>query len=220
MKQSINVFSLLLAGSFFLTNCNDSKNTTTETIADTTQTSDTVPAEPGQTNTNPGMDLMNAMNSMMQKMKAVPMTGDFDIDFANMMIEHHQGAIDMAQVESSTGRNEQMKAKAQEIINMQKQEQQALRDFVQTYKPSGMKHAEGELQKSMSGMENKMKGHSMSGDVDKDFAAMMISHHEEGISMSKMQLANGMSEQLKKSAQKHIDESKKDISELKKLAGQ
>lgn len=37
-----------------------------------------------------------AMNKMMADMDAVPMTMDPDVDFAKMMIPHHQGAIDMA----------------------------------------------------------------------------------------------------------------------------
>ncbi len=40
--------------------------------------------------------LMPAMNAMMGKMSSVKMSGDFDMDFANMMIEHHQGAVEMS----------------------------------------------------------------------------------------------------------------------------
>jgi len=41
-------------------------------------------------------------------------SSDFDVDFANMMVEHHQGGIDIAQVEVSQGKDEKMKTKAQE----------------------------------------------------------------------------------------------------------
>ncbi len=131
------------------------------------------------------------------------------------MVEHHQGALDMAQVELSQGNNETMEAKAQEIITMQKQEQQQLKDFVQNYKPSGMKHGEGEMKKSMSMMMDKMKSMQMSGNVDKDFATMMTSHHGDGISMSKMELKHGMSGKLKQMSQKSIDHQQKDITEFK-----
>ncbi len=40
--------------------------------------------------------LMASMNTMMDKMNSMKMCGDFDLDFANMMIAHHQGAIDMS----------------------------------------------------------------------------------------------------------------------------
>jgi len=157
---------------------------------------------------------MKAMDDMMAKMQLMKMTGDFDVDFANMMIEHHQGALDMAQVEASQGKDEKMKSKAQEILTKQKKEQQELKDFVQNYKPSGMKHGEGEMQKSMSKMMDKMKSMQMSSNIDKDFVTMMASHHQDGISMAKMELKNGMSDKLKQMAQKSIDDQQKDMKEF------
>jgi uncharacterized protein (DUF305 family) len=162
-----------------------------------------------------GSRLMKAMDDMMAKMHSVQMTGDFDIDFASMMAEHHQGAIDMSQVEVSQGSDEKIKSMAQKILTKQKEEQQMLRDFVKSYKPSGMKHGEGELQKSMSDMSSKMKSMQMSGNVDKDFATMMISHHEDGMAMQKMEVKNGMADKLKQMAQKGITEHQKEISEFK-----
>ena len=44
---------------------------------------------------------MSSMNTMMDKITNMRMTGDFDADFANVIIEHHQGVIDMAQMEIS-----------------------------------------------------------------------------------------------------------------------
>jgi uncharacterized protein (DUF305 family) len=159
--------------------------------------------------------MMASMQPSMSKMQGMNMTGDFDVDFANMMIEHHQGGVDMAQMEVSQGKDEKMKAMAQKIIDEQKKEQQELRDFVSSYKPSGMKHAEGELKKSMQSMMDQMKGMSMTGDTDKDFATMMTHHHEHGVAMAKMEVANGMSDKLKKMAQKSITEQTKEIGEFK-----
>lgn len=62
-----------------------------------------------------------AMATMMRAMMIHP-TGDADRDFANMMIAHHQGAIDMAQAELRHGRNEQLRRIAQEIVVDQTQE--------------------------------------------------------------------------------------------------
>ncbi len=195
---------------------NSSENTTanTDTSTPTTTAASEQPSTTQDT-TKSGDGLMKAMNDMMDKMHSMQMTGDFDVDFANMMVEHHQGALDMAQVEASQGKDETMKSKAQEILTKQKKEQQELKDFVQSYKPSGMKHGEGEMQKSMSKMMDKMKSMQMIGNVDKDFATMMSSHHEDGISMSKMELKNGMSDKLKQMAQNGITDQQKDIKEFK-----
>jgi uncharacterized protein (DUF305 family) len=116
------------------------------------------------------------------------MLGDFHADFANMMIEHHRGALDMARVEVSRGTDEKMKSLAQKILTKQKEEQEMLRNFVKNYKPSGMKHGEGDLQKSMREMEDKMKSMQMVGTVNIDFATMMIAHHESGIAMQNTKL--------------------------------
>jgi len=61
------------------------------------------------------------MNKMRAAMEAEP-TGDVDTDFATMMIAHHIGAIEMAQALLRSGRNEQLRRLAQEIIVTQQQE--------------------------------------------------------------------------------------------------
>ncbi len=67
-----------------------------------------------------------AMAKMMAGMAVKP-TGDIDVDFAAMMIPHHQGAIDMALAELRYGKNEQLRRIAQEIIVDQQQEIAAMR---------------------------------------------------------------------------------------------
>jgi hypothetical protein len=67
-----------------------------------------------------------AMAKMMNDMAVRP-TGDVNRDFVEMMIPHHQGAIDMAQTYLRYGSNEQLKRIAQEIIVDQQQEIAAMR---------------------------------------------------------------------------------------------
>lgn len=160
--------------------------------------------------------LMTAMNSMMDKMSAVQITGDFDIDFGNMMMEHHKGAIEMANIELAKGTDAKMKSMAQSIIAKQTAEIKELSDAIAKHKSSGMKHAEGFLQKAMAGMKGKMGSMQMSNSTDKDFATMMILHHEEGITMAKAEVENAMNPALKKMAQKTITDQSKEIGEFKK----
>lgn len=67
-----------------------------------------------------------AMEKMMRDMM-VPSSGDVDRDFVEMMIPHHQGAIDMAVAVLRYGRNPQLRRLAQEIIVTQQQEIAAMR---------------------------------------------------------------------------------------------
>jgi uncharacterized protein (DUF305 family) len=62
-----------------------------------------------------------ADDKMMQGMMA-PRTGNPDQDFVAGMIPHHQGAIDMAQVQLQYGKDPEMRKLAQGIIAAQKKE--------------------------------------------------------------------------------------------------
>lgn len=73
---------------------------------------------------------LSAINNSMEKMMydmVVPPTGGLDRDFVQMMMPHHQGAIDMAQIYLRFGTNEQLKRIAQEIIVDQQQEMNVMR---------------------------------------------------------------------------------------------
>lgn len=67
-----------------------------------------------------------AMKKMMADISIRP-SGDIDHDFVEMMVPHHQGAIEMAQAELRYGHNERLKRMAQEIIVTQQQEIAAMR---------------------------------------------------------------------------------------------
>ena len=69
---------------------------------------------------------VSAMTKMMIDMGIRP-SGDVDTDFVGMMVPHHQGAVEMAQVELRYGRNEALRRMAQEIIVTQLQEITAMR---------------------------------------------------------------------------------------------
>jgi DUF305 family protein family protein len=70
-----------------------------------------------------------AMTKMMDDMAVKP-SGDVDRDFVDMMVPHHQGAIDMAVAVLRYGRNEKIRRLAQEIIVTQQQEIAAMRQAV------------------------------------------------------------------------------------------
>ncbi len=62
-----------------------------------------------------------SMMKMNRDMKMSP-TGDTDMDFAMMMIPHHQGAVDMARVELEYGTDPELRKLARNIIAAQKRE--------------------------------------------------------------------------------------------------
>jgi len=73
-------------------------------------------------NLNPDQTMMQGMETMNHDMAAAPMTGDADRDFVAMMIPHHQGAIDMAQVELHQGKDPVLRRLATRIVAAQEKE--------------------------------------------------------------------------------------------------
>ena len=79
--------------------------------------------------TSAGGEMMRAME-LMQGAMAAPMSGDFDVDFARMMIPHHQGAVDMARLQLAHGKDPELRKLAEEIIGAQENEIRFLNDWL------------------------------------------------------------------------------------------
>lgn len=59
-----------------------------------------------------------------------------------------------------------------------------------------------------------------SGDVDRDFSAMMIPHHQGAIEMAQAELRHGRNEQLRRIAQEIIVEQQQEIAAMRLALGQ
>ena len=59
-----------------------------------------------------------------------------------------------------------------------------------------------------------------SGDADRDFAAMMIAHHQGAIDMARAELRYGRNEQLRRIAQGIIVEQQQEIAAMRLALGQ
>lgn len=74
---------------------------------------------------------MQAMSKMNEDMDGMEMTGEAGVDFAVMMIPHHQSAIDMAKAYLESGENDPELTKlSEEIIAAQEGEIAFLRDWL------------------------------------------------------------------------------------------
>lgn len=70
----------------------------------------------------PAEKAYRAANAKMHKAMAIKYTGDADKDFVAGMIPHHQGAIDMAQVELKYGKDPDIRKLAEAVIRDQTRE--------------------------------------------------------------------------------------------------
>jgi uncharacterized protein (DUF305 family) len=158
--------------------------------------------------------LKSAMSSMMNEMKEVHLTDNFDVDFANLMALHHKGAIAMSQLELDGGKDSTMKNMATKIKNTQQQQVNELKRFINNTQGNDNKQGKGVLQKTMNGMNSNMDTLQAGNNLDSSFATLMKAHHKQGIEMAKQELANGKNPELKKLAQNIISDSEKEINQF------
>jgi uncharacterized protein (DUF305 family) len=215
MKQLFLICAVMIA----VTACNDENKTTTTTTTDTTATGDhnNASSHSGMNADTAGMggkSMMTMMTAMMDNMKGMTSSGNPDNDFANMMKAHHLGAIEMAQLEVAQGTNAEMKAMAQKMIDDQQVEVAEFNTFLSSHSPHG--GGDAFFKESMALMNNMKMDMDHSGSIDKQFAQMMIPHHQSAVDMSKAYIKQGAHEEkLKRMANAIIASQEKEIGELK-----
>ncbi len=157
----------------------------------------------------------------MHNMNEMKMTGDFDYDFANTMIDHHQTAVDMAKDIIAKGMNREVKATAQNIVTVQQAEILQFKNILKNYKIAEVKTGDNgehkELVETMTKMESKMNGMAMTGNANKDFLMMMIPHHESAITMGQYELSHGKNLALKTMAQKIINDQSTEVKQFEAM---
>ena len=86
-------------------------------------------AAPGDSASQGYMDAMHKMDADMPKE-----TGDVDVDFVQMMIPHHQGAIDMAKILLKQSKDPTLLKLGAKIIEDQNREIDEMRDWLGKHK--------------------------------------------------------------------------------------
>ncbi len=79
---------------------------------------------------SPATEAYKAANDKMHKEMGIAFSGDADVDFARGMIPHHQGAVDMAKVVLSHGKDPELRRLAEGVITEQEKEIAFLRDWL------------------------------------------------------------------------------------------
>ena len=79
---------------------------------------------------NPVIDEFRQVNEKMHKDMGATPTGDADRDFAQSMIPHHQGAIDMARIALKHGKDPEIRKLAEEVVSAQEGEIAQLKDWL------------------------------------------------------------------------------------------
>lgn len=163
-------------------------------------------------------ELMQSMSKTTMAMNNSKMNGDFDYDFANLMILHHQMAIDMSRVAIEKGGDKTIQNMANGIIAAQEIEIKQMKQFLQNYKVPATNNQTSnsfKIASEMKSMMGKMNVVKMYESIDKDYVAMMIPHHESAVTMAKMQLQFGKENVLLELSKNIIEDQSFEIEEFK-----
>ena len=154
---------------------------------------------------NPSKEVMDLMHAPMMCQEWVR-SGDADMDFLKNMIPHHKGAILSAKAFLKYSQDAKLREIAQNIIATQESEIDSFNALIEKLamqKPQKSKSYEKfakQAQMDMSEMMRAMGEVSPTGNVDKDFIAAMIPHHQGAVSASKQILALSKNPQVKQFA--------------------
>jgi uncharacterized protein (DUF305 family) len=81
----------------------------------------------------PASQAYNAANRKMHGAMDIAYSGNADVDFAKSMIPHHAGAVDMAKVVLSFGKDPEIKKLAQAIIKAQETEIAQMQEWLKKH---------------------------------------------------------------------------------------
>ena len=167
--------------------------------------------------------MKSGMDKMMTDMHQMEMTGNVDNDFAMMMKSHHQGAVDMAQAELESGKDEELKKMAQKIIDAQKSEINELQSFLDNHKNPEKNYDPAKKDEEFSKVMDQnmtmmmdMPEMDQSSSTDKHFVQMMIPHHESAVKMAEGFIQFGKDPGLIAMGKKIIQDQKMEIEQFKK----
>jgi uncharacterized protein (DUF305 family) len=145
---------------------------------------------------------------------------DADVMFAQMMIPHHQQAVQMSELVPGRASDQEIKTLAGKIEEAQDPEINTMKSWLKSWdKPAsmpGMDHSSG-MPGMMSDKDMAELKKAKSKDFDRMFADMMIDHHKGAITMAKDEQKSGRNALAKKLAGKIIKSQTAEISEMNKI---
>ena len=144
----------------------------------------------------------------------------YDLQFIDTMTNHHQGAIEMAEMALKKSSNAELRAFAQKIIDDQKKEIAQMKDWREKWyagKPEAVNmQMPGMMDsmKMMAGDEMKKMETASGKDFDVHFLDMMTPHHAGAVTMAKEALARAEHPEIKTLANQVIKEQEAEIKEM------
>lgn len=171
-----------------------------------------------------GMDSSSESSSAESSAESADFS-DADVMFAQQMIVHHQGAVEMAQLAEERAENAQVLDLANRIEAAQGPEIEIMTGWLEDWgKPTtaeelgdagGMDHGGMEMSwEDMAALEA-----ASGAEFDRMFLEMMTEHHRGAVDMAEIEVANGQNAEAVALARAIIDSQTGEIEEMQGLLG-
>lgn len=151
-----------------------------------------------------------------------------DTMFAQMMIVHHQGAVEMADVAIERAESEQVRSLAEQISAAQGPEIDTMTSWLSAWEEPVMATGEtGQMDHGGMQMEGSSQEEAMAelaalsgAEFDTRFLELMIAHHQGAVQMAEDELAEGQNTQARELAQQIIEDQEAEISQMQDILAQ
>ncbi|GAB2845068.1 DUF305 domain-containing protein [Hymenobacter ruber] len=218
--------TLLGAGLLLLGSCRSGPEETTDQHA---------PAAPAS--------MMAALHTMAAHSQALPPTTNLDLYFAQLMRENHQAAVAMSALELAKGQDPDLRRLAQDIEHAHRQLVLGLDSAIariQAQPPTFPEHttqsheladlleaattglhpaahrtiarAEGITDSQQVGLSKREDAGT--GSIDRDYAALLIPHHQNSLTLARAELELGRDDALQKAAYLILQDQQREIEQV------
>ncbi|MEU3608125.1 DUF305 domain-containing protein [Streptomyces sp. NPDC035033] len=142
---------------------------------------------------------------------------DADVMFAQMMIPHHQQALEMAKLADGRAEDADIKKIVAAVEQAQDPEIQKMKAWLKGWGKPESAGAGHSMAGMMSEQDMKDLAAVQGKDFDRKFAELMIAHHEGAVEMAKEEQKNGRNAEAKTLAGEVVRAQEAEIAELRKI---
>ncbi len=126
---------------------------------------------------------------------------DTDVIFVQLMIPHHQQAVEMAKEADTRAADPRIKEIAEKVRTLQTSEIKLMSGWLRAWGkptlPGGISHSKHAMPGMMSPQDLEKLRQAKGAAFDRLFLQMMIEHHEGAITMAKEEQAKGKNPEVK-----------------------
>ncbi|MEV5969403.1 DUF305 domain-containing protein [Streptomyces sp. NPDC051921] len=143
---------------------------------------------------------------------------DADVMFAQMMIPHHEQALEMAELADGRAADPEIKKLVEAIEKAQDPEIRKMRSWLKAWgRPENAGHGGHGMPGMMSDADMKALAATKGKDFDRTFAELMIAHHEGAVAMAKTEQKDGADAAAKQVADDVVRTQDAEIAQLRKI---